>query len=530
MNTPQPHHRAEATSAGRRPGRLTTLLGATVAIACLAGIATASQPAATTRTDRALTADADAYAPPEPASFQNGAARMPAALKTAVRRDLGLAPAQYLAAADAARTASRTATRLGDGITASWLDQDLRLHVTATTRHAAEAAQAAGAEVHRKDPLAAEAQRRNATDDKNTYWVDRIRNKVSSYTASSMQIMKKKTTDTLAGGYGYVFATDQGKARCSLGFFGTGAFGQPLNFTAGHCVEPALPTSDIELLDLDTPTSNGGTPKITGTMGTPGSGNIGLGDDGGIINITDPARTTATVSTWGGGQGSQSDGPRVPVHDSTGVITGMPVCKSGSTTGWTCGRVTVTETTEVIGDGAGGIAGEVTGFLFDACILSGDSGGAILSGNYAVGVDSFGNMRTCADAGTEGKLAGGFALTAGTRNAETMFGDHFNLDIHVGAPTITGVTTVRPSPSHKPHRVLSGTVDAAAGAIVRVRVGLTHDMTTTVQEGGIWSLPLPTFTRPGINIVTATASHTPNGSDLTTTGKTTRATVIVPIH
>ena len=58
----------------------------------------------------------------------------------------------------------------------------------------------------------------------------------------------------------------------------------------------------------------------------------------------------------------------------------MPACKSGSTSGWTCGVVTADKVTESVNDN--GELLDVYGFHFSAFLLSGDSGGAIVSGHY----------------------------------------------------------------------------------------------------------------------------------------------------
>ncbi|WP_230093843.1 S1 family peptidase [Bifidobacterium bifidum] len=51
----------------------------------------------------------------------------------------------------------------------------------------------------------------------------------------------------------------------------------------------------------------------------------------------------------------------------------MPACKSGSTSGWTCGVVTADKVTESVNDN--GELLDVYGFHFSAFLLSGDSGG-----------------------------------------------------------------------------------------------------------------------------------------------------------
>ena len=96
----------------------------------------------------------------------------------------------------------------------------------------------------------------------------------------------------------------------------------------------------------------------------------------------------------------------------------MPACKSGSTSGWTCGVVTADKVTESVNDN--GELLDVYDFHFSAFLLSGDSGGAIVSGHYSIGVDSYGNMSSCDDAADDDAVAGGFAIVDSKYNAEAM--------------------------------------------------------------------------------------------------------------
>lgn len=470
------------------------------------------------------------YTAPDPADYADAAAALPAELVQALTQDLGVDAATYLAQSDAARAASATVAALDPQ--AAWVAADNTLHVVVPDEAAAQQATAAGAIAQVGDPLGEEAASRTAAGDGRTYVADRWAGTVVSFDSSSM-----RTADladgTVSGGTGYVVQRATDTVRCSLGFFGTGAFGQKVNLTAGHCVETAARTATIRLYDLAAPTQAGGALRVAGTLGWPGTGEIGDGEDAGLLNLDGQYTATPTVATWGGGTLGQDAGDPVSVWDATPAVAGMPVCTSGSTTGWTCGRVLDAQTTVTVGDGNGGIAGQVTAFLFDACVLPGDSGGPVVSGHYAVGVDSFTNMGSCEHAGVDGYFSGGFAVVGGSTNAETMFGQHFNLDVAVGAPRVTATsTTLYPQWWAKLLRLgtvtVSGTVDAAVGARVDVLVDGFVAGTATVGAGGSWHATLCSLLWPGRHFVSATASVQPAGSDLVTTSSATRSSFSVP--
>lgn len=455
--------------------------------------------------------------------FAKSAKQLPKSLTKAVKRDLGLTGEQYLARAEAAHRAEQVVTALGTGAsTRTWLGTDGQLRVLVKNQVGAAVATEQGAVPVTSDPLGDQAAAANAKSDGRSYYVDRAAGKVRSYDSSSFRLRDVRNNE-LEGGDGFLFGMNGGTYRCSLAFAGVGAFGQPVQLTAGHCVEGTDRTVGAHLLDLDAPVAYGeplSQANVVGKFGWTGPGEIGNDNDGGLLNVQGDYSAAPVVSTWGGGKGSQDDGDDVTVYDSVGAVNGMPVCKSGSTTGWTCGSVVDAETTEVIGDGAGGIAGSVNAFIFDACILSGDSGGAILSGHYALGVDSFGNMRSCADAGQEGYLSGGFSVRSGSSSVATQFGEDFNLKIHVGTPTVT-------KPTSTSVRALHGTVEAAAGAVVSLTVdGVAY--TSTVDIAGAWQVTLPKPLKAGKHTVTVSAEHTANGALISTRSASRTTTITVP--
>ena len=66
------------------------------------------------------------------------------------------------------------------------------------------------------------------------------------------------------------------------------------------------------------------------------------------------------------------------------ATVGSRLCKSGKSTGWTCGRIVARNVTVNYG------SDRVVRGLFQhtACVEAGDSGGANMTGNYAQGITS----------------------------------------------------------------------------------------------------------------------------------------------
>lgn len=465
------------------------------------------------------------YSAPNAADYKAQAGALGDGLNAAIAHDLDMSGARYLALADAGRAAAATVKSLGSGVKASWIDGDGTLHVIAADAATARRASAAGADATTSDPLGREAAAKQASDASRTYYADYTDGTVKSYAKKSLKL----TSGGLAagdfiGGTGYmVTTTSGGNARCSAGFAGTDGFGQNVDLTAGHCVEGIDTGVQIKAMTFPVPTiyldRQWGLDDARNVVGRAAQGHVGDENDAGVINLSENTyRSLPQVSTWGAdgkdasqskGEGmySQDDGTPLDVYDGSDVIVGMPACKSGSTSGWTCGTIKRVNVSESIN--AEGVMKSVSGFQFDACMLSGDSGGAIVSGHYAIGMDSYGNMDSCADRDDPDAVAGGFAFIAGDHNAEKMFGDNFNLTIKVGEPVISAADA----------KSVSGTVDAATGAKVEVTVdGKAY--TTVVKNGGKWSVRLGDALAPGSHEVKATASLKAAGSDLTTTGAT----------
>lgn len=164
------------------------------------------------------------------------------------------------------------------------------------------------------------------------------------------------------------------ESNCSVGFPATDAQGNKHFLTAGHCTNDAGQAA----YGASGQTNRLGTSNVGGTH----SVNAREGDMG-VVAVTEPGWTISpNVNTWGQ--------PAVTVTGAAEAIVGDTVCHSGNTApNWECG--TVTAVNQSIDYGSVVIDGLTT---TTACSEGGDSGGAWLRGNQAVGLHSGGNS-TC---------------------------------------------------------------------------------------------------------------------------------------
>jgi Alpha-lytic protease prodomain/Trypsin len=157
----------------------------------------------------------------------------------------------------------------------------------------------------------------------------------------------------------------RGGARCSAGFITQAASGNQYVLTAGHC------------------TDLGGTwTTASQTIGPVAASNF-PGDDFGAIRISNPA----ALDPRGGVlyYGSFRD-----ITGASRVAVGSTVCKTGSTTGTTCGTVLGYNTTVRYAEGT------VYGLTrTNVCTQAGDSGGPLFAGSQAQGITSGGTVVSC---------------------------------------------------------------------------------------------------------------------------------------
>jgi len=158
----------------------------------------------------------------------------------------------------------------------------------------------------------------------------------------------------------------RGGSRCSAGFNTRSGSGRNYVLTAGHC------------------TNLGGTWTTSGgqTIG-PVAASSFPGNDFGAIRISDPAALDPRGGVLHNGAFRDITGAsRVPV--------GTTACKTGSTTGTTCGQVQAYNVTVRYAEGT------VYGLTrTNICTQPGDSGGAMYYNNLAQGITSGGTIGGC---------------------------------------------------------------------------------------------------------------------------------------
>ncbi|GHC88749.1 S1 family peptidase [Streptomyces flavofungini] len=157
---------------------------------------------------------------------------------------------------------------------------------------------------------------------------------------------------------------------CSVGFGAKNSAGRQYLVTAGHCV-----TGNPGLYFDGSKFASGSTTRFV------------LGRDSvdmGLATVDAGSSITTSVGTWG-------NGASVAVRGSQRAAVGASLCKSGSTTGWTCGKVNAYDVTVTYTDRNGGPDTVVTGLgRSTVCVEGGDSGGAYIAGNQAQGMTSGG--------------------------------------------------------------------------------------------------------------------------------------------
>ncbi|MET1064143.1 MAG: S1 family peptidase, partial [Arthrobacter sp.] len=154
------------------------------------------------------------------------------------------------------------------------------------------------------------------------------------------------------GGEGYIIDR---QAICSTGFGAFNEAGLPVVLTAGHCAEDG--TARVAELEPPTSATAGGSAPLPGTLAPLGT--FGFSQFGGALNswITGTEETPGNVGTdiavieaLDGGINVQpaaatwasaaKPGPAaVKIIGVVAPFEGQAVCRSGRTTGWSCGKV-----------------------------------------------------------------------------------------------------------------------------------------------------------------------------------------------
>ena len=286
----------------------------------------------------------------------------------------------------------RVARAVGDSGAGSYVDRQGRLVTTVTTEAAADAARSAGARTIRVDDPARRLDRimdvlndwsrshrvgsvqgwrldvptnsvvvtltRGASDRTAQALVARARTFGDSVRFEE-RAARVRAAESIYGGLEYRYAISGGYNWCSVGFTAIDAANRPVLLTAGHCLAGRASVY-----------RNGY------TIGSVRSWRFG-GEDWAVVNNSYPGYWVPYAHV------ARYNGTTMAVRGLwTNPMPGTPICKSGRTTGWTCGSITATNVTQAYN-------GKVVYGLVrhTACTEGGDSGGSVVStGGYALGL------------------------------------------------------------------------------------------------------------------------------------------------
>jgi len=289
------------------------------------------------------------------------------------------------------------------------------------------------------------------------------------------------------GGEGIVWQVGNTVGRCSAGFNGYAvAGGQPQLATAGHCLAGmAGMTGQVNAIRQTVPNAaaSSSTP-----IGLPVSGSQAFGDgfDAGLVAGSAAGFVSSpTVATWGGGTGASRSSAALGVQSTSAAIVGASLCKSGSTTGWTCGTVRAVDSMQSVNDE--GTTYTVNSILASTCVQSGDSGGSALIGQSAVGVVSASSSAAC---GSDRYLSTFFPMVSSNGlSVGARYAGVWEPAIAVTTPVVTSaVGGAAATPG-----TISGTLAAASSGskVVLYVDGSSTAAATANASGGTFTLQLP---------------------------------------
>lgn len=298
------------------------------------------------------------------------------------------------------------------------------------------------------------------------------------------------------GGVGYIADTGW---ICSTGFSAFDPAGLPAVLSAGHCAsDGAAETATLEfqfnqvgLLGRFGFSQYGGPGNsriIENPLDPDNPGNVGT-DISVIESLRPDIDPLPAASTWG----NQSEpGPDVKIIGSADPVAGMPVCRSGRSSFWSCGTIDAVGIFVVPGPGYAADPTDLRafrGFLSYAVQSSGgDSGGPYVSGNYAVGTHAAGDTPD-----ENGNVIQNMAIAATLRDSLAVL-PGYELELFLNKPT---VTTPAPGATYGPGQRVTGTVPAApasavaAGSRVRITLDGEDPFEVPVDIEGNWSFPAP---------------------------------------
>ncbi|MCW4466245.1 S1 family peptidase [Glutamicibacter sp. MNS18] len=307
------------------------------------------------------------------------------------------------------------------------------------------------------------------------------------------------------GGIGYAIDDSndfQGEiGLCSIGFTAWDSSGNDAIITAGHCSHDGV-TRNTAVLEHSAPDEYTTLSNLLGTFGfnqfgMPGNAgfeaddpnweNWAEGTDIAIIEDINPELNLLPgVSQWPAGQDVRDE--TLAITNAGAATVGAEACNSGRTTGWRCAPITGEGVFYVIGFDENGNPDNnnvrtVWGYTSEVDsgepnLLPGDSGGAVVVGNRAVGINSaYGN----------GGLRAQYTGLADAME-KTEVGD-YEVKFFVNAPTVTAPAN---GSEIEPGAEITGSVqNAPTGARVEITVGGDVIDTVNVGSNGNFSFNAP---------------------------------------
>lgn len=295
------------------------------------------------------------------------------------------------------------------------------------------------------------------------------------------------------GGQGYYGEAGPGRyASCSIGFNGWDPEGNPAVITAGHCTGDGTVSNT-----LLAPDAEGEAPTIKlGTFGTSVFGGLGnasidpenpdpaaIGTDIAVIDsVNEDLDLVPEVTQWNSAGLSETT---TQITGTGTAVAGVPVCRSGLTTGWKCGTVTELGIFLVAGHNhtaSNSDVRAVTGFVSNFDASPGDSGGAVISGSTALGLVSAG-LDTDGDGVME-------SVGAADLTGALSYAPGYSIATFIDAPTLD----VKDGDTVYTDQVLTGS--APAGTVVRISIGDAGNE-IPVAADGTWSMKVPRSVQDG---------------------------------
>ncbi|QJU54907.1 cell wall-binding repeat-containing protein [Herbiconiux sp. KACC 21604] len=294
----------------------------------------------------------------------------------------------------------------------------------------------------------------------------------------------------LGGGQGFVFGSATQAFICSVAFNGVSVTqGYDAFLTAGHCSVDGE-NSWVNEYDQDRPGDPDGAVGFNLGDKIPGTFAFGNEIDAGLVRPQTNLQSLPRVGTWNSGanNGPVDAGEQVLMRDYGDAVVGQQVCKSGSTTGWSCGRVQYVDQLIQVGKGGPQVNADIVKGM---CSQPGDSGGSVISGPYAMGLVSAGSTK---DACTPSGVTAVFPMTApvvdGVQYGSVRsFERDWELMVDVPGVRVTSPEVGEPLLWGS---ALSGTVEGATRSYKVVVVIEGDDgrktYTSSIAQDGSWSV------------------------------------------